>query len=66
MIGQVVGLILKLIAVTFGLLIFLFLLTYFPDEQVAAFAGGVLSAFGSILGAIPPIVEFVVQRITGG
>jgi hypothetical protein len=64
--GQAItGTILKLITVTFGLLIALFVLSYFPDTAIGEFAGAVLGAGAAILGSIPDIVSFVVSRITG-
>jgi hypothetical protein len=55
--------ILGLISTTFGLIIFLFVLSYFPNEAIAAFATALLNAGGAILGAIPDIVGFVLDRI---
>ena len=58
--------VLGLISTTFALIIALFVLSYFPQQAVAAFASSLLSAGASILGAIPDIVQFVIGRITGG
>jgi hypothetical protein len=55
--------VLGLISTTFGLVIFLFVLSYFPDPAVSAFATSLLNAGGSLLGAIPEIVGFVMDRI---
>lgn len=55
--------VLGLISTTFGLLIALFILSYFPQSAIAAFAGNLLDAAGAILGAIPPIVRFVISRL---
>jgi hypothetical protein len=55
--------ILGLISTTFGLIIFLFVLSYFPNAAIAAFATSLLNAGGAILGAIPDIVGFVLDRI---
>jgi hypothetical protein len=61
--GKAVGMfILGLISTVFGLIIFLFILTYFPNDAVAAFATAALGAGTSILGAVPEIVSFVVRR----
>jgi hypothetical protein len=57
--------ILGLISTTFTIIIILFVLTYFPQAQVQAFAGSLLSAGGAILGAVPDIVDFVVRRFQG-
>jgi hypothetical protein len=59
---SVIMTILGLITFTFGLLVFLYVLTFFPNDAVANFAGAALDAGSSILGAIRPIVEEVVQR----
>jgi hypothetical protein len=56
--------ILGLISTTFGLIIFLFILSYFPQPAVSSFAENALAAGGSILGAVPEIVSFVVRRIS--
>lgn len=55
---------LGLISTTFALIIFLFVLSYFPQPAVAAFAGATLDAGRSLLGAIPEIVRFVLGRIS--
>jgi hypothetical protein len=55
--------VLGLISTTFALLIALFILSYFPAQSVQAFAGALLAAGGAILGAIPPIIEFVISRL---
>jgi hypothetical protein len=55
--------VLGLISTTFGLLIALFVLSYFPAPAIRAFAGTLLAAGGAILGAIPDIVAFVVSRL---
>jgi hypothetical protein len=57
--------ILGLISTVFGLIIFLFILSYFPNDAVAGFASATLGAGTSILGAVPEIVEFVVARFQG-
>lgn len=56
--------VLGLISTTFGLIIALFVLSYFPQPAVANFASSLLSAGASLLGAIPEIVRFVMGRIT--
>ncbi|HWD46919.1 MAG TPA: hypothetical protein VHM23_24950 [Actinomycetota bacterium] len=64
--GKAVGMtILGLITTTFGLLIALFVISFFPDEAITDFAGAVLGAGAAILGAIPDIISFVVSRFTG-
>lgn len=55
---------LGLISTTFGLIIFLFVLSYFPNEAISGFATALLDAGKAILGAIPEIVNFVVARFT--
>ena len=54
--------ILGLISTTFAVILFLFALTYFPNQAVEAFATSLLAAGAAILGAIPEIVGFVIRR----
>jgi hypothetical protein len=64
--GKAVGMtILGLITTTFGLLIALFVISFFPESAITDFAGAVLGAGAAILGAIPDIITFVVSRFTG-
>jgi hypothetical protein len=55
--------ILGLISTTFAVIIFLFALSYFPNSAISAFATSLLAAGSAILGAIPDIVGFVLDRI---
>ena len=58
--GKSVGFaILGLISFTFGLLVFLYILQFFPAESVSNFAGAALEAGTAILSSVPDIINEV-------
>jgi hypothetical protein len=58
--------VLGLITLTFGLIIFLFALSFIPNEAISGFAVAALHAGSSILGAIDDIIDIAITRAREG
>lgn len=64
--AQVVAVVLKLTMWTFGLVLFLFVLSYLPAGAASELAGATLHAVASILSRIPDILDIALKRAGEG
>jgi len=65
-VAGVISVVLKLIMWTFGLVLFLFVLSYLPAGAASEFAGAALHAGAGILGRIPDILDIALDRAREG